>query len=95
VWWQLNSSVRCGTGNPYAALFRCSTLHNGLVSTNEPIRRLCYSPDEAAAALGIGRTMFYEQVLPELRVIRLGRKRLVPLRELERWTERESARILG
>jgi hypothetical protein len=60
----------------------------------QPIRRLCYSPDEAAAALGIGRTMFYEQVLPELRTIRLGRKQLVPLRELERWTDRSAAPIV-
>jgi hypothetical protein len=32
--------------------------------------------------------------MPELDVIRLGRKRLVSLRELEAWTAREAARIV-
>jgi excisionase family DNA binding protein len=63
-------------------------------ATPRPIPRLCYTPNEAAAALGIGRTTFYEQVLPELRTIRLGRKQLVPVRELERWTDRNASPIL-
>jgi excisionase family DNA binding protein len=58
------------------------------------IRRIALTPDEAAAAIGVGRTTFYEHVMPDLRVIRLGRKRLIPVRELEAWTEREAARIL-
>jgi hypothetical protein len=33
-------------------------------------------------------------VLPELRVIRIGRKRLIPIRELESWTERQAARAV-
>jgi excisionase family DNA binding protein len=52
------------------------------------------TPDEAAAAIGVGRSFFYENVLPDLRVIRLGRKRLIPLRELEAWTDRAASRIL-
>jgi excisionase family DNA binding protein len=56
--------------------------------------RLALTPDEAAGCLGIGRTTFYEQVLPELRVIRLGRKRLIPVRELEAWTDRAASRIV-
>jgi excisionase family DNA binding protein len=58
------------------------------------VPRLAYTPNEAAAAIGVGRTTFYEQVLPDLRVIRIGRKRLIPIRELENWTERQSARTL-
>ena len=52
------------------------------------------TPSEAAAAIGVGRSFFYEHVLPDLRVIRLGRKRLIPVRELEHWTDRNAARIL-
>jgi hypothetical protein len=32
--------------------------------------------------------------MPDLRVIRLGRKRLIPVRELEDWTDRNAARTL-
>jgi excisionase family DNA binding protein len=56
--------------------------------------RITVSPSEAAALLGVSRSFFYEHVMPELDVIRLGRKRLVSLRELEAWTAREAARIV-
>jgi len=46
-----------------------------------------------ATAVDIWRTT-YEHVMPDLRVIRLGRKRLIPLRELEDWTDRNAARTL-
>lgn len=47
--------------------------------------RVALSPVEAAAALGVSRDFFDEHVLPELRVVRRGRKVLVSVRELERW----------
>jgi hypothetical protein len=40
---------------------------------------------EAAAAIGVGPDYFDQKVAPELRLIRRGRKRLVPVVELERW----------
>jgi excisionase family DNA binding protein len=46
---------------------------------------LALTVDEAAAAIGVGRSLFYEQVLPQLRIVRVGSKRLVPVAELERW----------
>jgi excisionase family DNA binding protein len=58
------------------------------------IPRLALSPGEAAAALGVSRDYFDEHVMPELRVVRRGRKRLVPMRELERWLDIEAARAL-
>ena len=53
---------------------------------------LAVSPEEAAELLGIARSTFYQRVLPELRVVDLGRRRLVPVRELERWIEKNAAR---
>lgn len=38
------------------------------------------------AASGQSGDFFEENVAPELRLIRRGRKRLVPVAELERWT---------
>jgi hypothetical protein len=59
-----------------------------------PIPRLALSPDECALSLGVSRDYFDEHVLPELRCVRRGRRRLVPVRELERWLDREAARFL-
>jgi hypothetical protein len=53
------------------------------------------SPGEAAASIGVSRSFFYEEILPELRVVRRGRKTIIPHKELERWFDRNAARILG
>lgn len=49
------------------------------------IPRIALTPPEAAAAIGVGPDFLDQQVAPELRFIRRGRKRLVPVIELERW----------
>lgn len=49
--------------------------------------RLALSKPEAAAALGMSLNSFERHVQPELRVIRRGKLRLFPIRELERWLE--------
>lgn len=49
------------------------------------IPRICLTPSEAAASIGCGLDFFDEHVAPELRLVRRGRKRLVPVTELERW----------
>jgi hypothetical protein len=38
--------------------------------------------------------LFFAAILPELRVVRLGRVRLVPVVELERWLDRQAARTM-
>ena len=60
----------------------------------EPPARISLTPTEAAAAIGVSRSFFYEHVLPELRVIRIGRKRLVPVAELASWTHRSACLTL-
>ena len=54
---------------------------------------LALSPEEAATALGIARSTFYEIMLPQLRVATVGRRRLVPTSELERWLSEHAARV--
>jgi hypothetical protein len=56
--------------------------------------RLALTRAEAAAALGISVDSFERYVQPELRLIRRGRLRLVAVRELEVWLERNAARVL-
>lgn len=59
------------------------------------IPRIALTPPEAAAAIGVGPDFFDTNVAPELRLIRRGRKRLVPVSELERWTAENASRALG
>lgn len=59
------------------------------------IPRLALTPPEAAAAIGCGPDYFAEHVRPELRLIRRGRKVLVPVAELERWVGENAERVLG
>jgi hypothetical protein len=56
------------------------------------IPRIALTPAEAAAAIGVGPDFFEENVAPELRLIRRGRKRLVPMVELERWVTESAGR---
>jgi hypothetical protein len=58
------------------------------------IPRIALTPAEAAAAIGVGPDFFDANVAPELRLIRRGRKRLVPVSELERWTAENASRVL-
>lgn len=55
---------------------------------------LALSKQEAAEALGVSVDFFDEQIAHELRMVRRGRRRLVPVRELERWLS-EQADLAG
>ncbi|HVQ58404.1 MAG TPA: hypothetical protein VMS60_05790 [Solirubrobacterales bacterium] len=59
------------------------------------IPRIALTPAEAAAAIGVGPDFFEARVAPELRLIRRGRKRLVPVGELERWISENAEYALG
>ncbi len=59
------------------------------------VLRLTLTPQEASEALGVSRDFFDNHVKPELRVVRRGRLVLVPVRELERWVEENSAAVLS
>jgi hypothetical protein len=56
--------------------------------------RLALSRAEAAASIGVSLDSFERYVQPELRIIRRGRLRLVPARELERWVDQNAARTV-
>jgi excisionase family DNA binding protein len=57
------------------------------------IPAIALTPPEAAAAIGVGEDFFTEHVRPELRLIRRGRKVLIPVAELERWTEANASAV--
>lgn len=57
-----------------------------------PIPRFALTIDEAAASLGVSRDYFDEHIRHELRVVIRGRRRLVPVSEIEKWLDRNAAR---
>ena len=63
-------------------------------AVDESIARLALTPVEAAASLGVSRDYLDEHIVPTLKVVRVGRRVIVPVRELERWLEENSARLL-
>jgi excisionase family DNA binding protein len=56
--------------------------------------RLALSPEEAARSLGVSRDYLDEHIASELRWVRRGRRKLVSIKELEKWLERSAARTL-
>jgi hypothetical protein len=58
------------------------------------VPRLALSKAEAAEAIGCSVDFLEEHVMPDLRLVRRGRKVLVPIRELEKWLDRSAARTL-
>jgi hypothetical protein len=63
-------------------------------SGNDARGRLAFSKAEAAESLGCSVDFLEEHVLPELRVVRRGRRVFVAVAELERWLDRSAALTL-
>jgi excisionase family DNA binding protein len=56
--------------------------------------RLALTRTQAAEALGVSLKTFERHIQADLRLVRVGRLRLFPIRELERWLELNAARTL-
>jgi excisionase family DNA binding protein len=67
---------------------------SGPVTGHKQQVRLALSKVEAADALGISVDFLEDHVMHELRVVRKGRRRLIPVKELERWMEEQATRAL-
>lgn len=62
---------------------------------SKSVPRIALTRAEAAEALGVSLDSFERHTQPELRLVRRGRLRLVPVRELERWLEQNAERPLA
>jgi hypothetical protein len=49
--------------------------------------RLGLTVEEAAKAVGMSESSFKRHVQPELRIVRRGSLRIIPVREIEKWLE--------
>lgn len=56
--------------------------------------RIALSKVEAAEALGVSVDHLERHVLPDLRIVRSGRLRLIPVEELRRWLSENAGRAL-
>jgi excisionase family DNA binding protein len=63
--------------------------------SNGSLVRLALRREEAAAALGVSTDFFDEQIRPELRAVRVGRRRVFRVAELERWLKANETRVEG
>ena len=59
------------------------------------VPRLTLSRSEAADALGVSVDFLEQHVLHDLKMVRRGRRCLIPLAELQRWIESNAHRTLG
>ena len=55
---------------------------------------LALTVEQAAAALSVSWDTFHSEIEPELRIVRLGRRKLIPVAELQRWLERRAEAVL-
>jgi hypothetical protein len=54
---------------------------------------LALNVEQACAALGVSWDTFKAQIEPSLRVVRLGRRKLIAVRELERWLDQNAEAV--
>ncbi len=55
---------------------------------------LALSIEDAAAALSVSWDTFHNHIAAELRIVRIGRRKLVPVTELERWLDQHAEKVL-
>jgi excisionase family DNA binding protein len=58
------------------------------------VPRVALTRAEAAESIGVSLNTFERHVQPELRLVRRGKVRLVPVAELEAWVERNAEGVL-
>jgi len=61
------------------------------VSRRPSPRRLGLTVAEAAQVVGMSESSFKRHVQPELRIVRRGSLRIIPLAEVERWLEQNAS----
>jgi hypothetical protein len=60
----------------------------------EPIPRLALNVGEACEALGVSHETWVRHIASDVKVVRLGRRKLIAVAELQRWLDEHGERIL-
>jgi len=86
-----------GNGSDLAASERAAPIPSAHAPSSVhklSIPRLALSIGECCEALGVSHDFWQENVAPELRIVRRGRRKLVAVAELERWLHENGERTL-
>jgi hypothetical protein len=67
----------------------------GVPSGGPTVRQLLVNVQTAAEMLGIKEDCFEDHVEPRVKIVRIGRRKLIPTAELEAFIEREAYRVGG
>ena len=59
-----------------------------------PVPRVALTIEDAAVAIGMSKRSFERHVMPDIRIIRIGRIRLIAITELERWANTTAEKVL-
>jgi hypothetical protein len=59
------------------------------------VPRLALNVKEACAAIGVSWDVWKAHVEPNVRLVRIGSRKLVPVVELERWLAEHAETVLG
>src|SRR3954451_22706626 len=65
------------------------------INNGTAVPRLALKKTEAAEALSVSVDFFEDHIMCELRIVRRGRRRLVPVAELMRWLESSAERAVA
>jgi hypothetical protein len=58
-----------------------------------PVPRVTLSVQEACEALGVSWAFWREHIEPEIRVIRIARRKMIAVSELQRWAEKHGEAV--
>jgi excisionase family DNA binding protein len=61
--------------------------------TKPVVSPLALTVEQAAAALSVSYDTWHEQIEPDVRIVRLGRRKLVPVTELQAWLDRNAEAV--
>lgn len=59
-----------------------------------PVPRLALNVKEACAALGVSWDVWKAHIEPDVRLVRVGTRKLVPVSEIQRWLDANAATVL-
>jgi hypothetical protein len=59
-----------------------------------PVPRLSLTVQEACAAIGVSWDTWREHVEPDVKLVRLGTRKVVPVAELQRWLAENAETVL-
>jgi excisionase family DNA binding protein len=58
------------------------------------VPRLALTVTEACQSLGVSWDTWHEAIESDIRLVRLGRRKMIPVHELERWLDRHAERVI-